>query len=391
MKIAADAQKMLTERLLPFWNRLRDDERGGFFGYMGYDLSVNREVEKGCILNSRILWFYSETAMLTGREDARENALHAWNFLKDYCVDRENGGMFWSVTCDGKPLDTTKHTYNQAFAIYALASYYRLTRNAEALALAKELFGIIETRCRDEGGYLESFDRYWQPGDNDKLSENGVMAERTMNTLLHVMEAYSGLYMADKDSATAEALKNCLEICMNRVYSPAKRRLEVFFDSKYRSLIDLHSYGHDIEASWLAEQGANLLGDTELNARMRDVSAALADHVYNSAFADNSLLNECENGVDNTLRIWWVQAEAVLGFVNAFERTGETRYADAVKGLWGYINTVLTDPRPGSEWFWSVNADGTPTEKPIVEPWKCPYHNGRMCIELIRRNPDVEI
>lgn len=181
------------------------------------------------------------------------------------------------------------------------------------------------------------------------------------------------------------------------VYTPTKfiRRcctVSWFFDREYNSIIDLYSYGHDIESSWLMDWGCDLLGDHTLSMAVHALNSDLAHSVYDQAYRDHSLLNECERGVDDTTRVWWVQAEAVLGFVNEYTKSGEEKYAAAAADIWHYIEDKLVDKRPGGEWFWSVNAEGVPASRqPIVEPWKCPYHNGRMCMELIRRNPDVEV
>ena len=391
MRMATAAERMLRERLLPFWSALRDDAHGGFYGYMDFDLNVDREAVKGCILNSRILWFFSEAAMALGDAAARACADHAYAFMRERCFDRENGGLYWSVTHDGRPADTTKHTYNQAFGIYALSAYHRLTGSAEALAEARGLYRIIETRCRDAGGYLEAFTGDWRPETNDKLSENGIIAQRTMNTLLHVFEGYSGLYQATRDPEVGDALRAILDIYENKVFDPVKNRQAVFFDHEYHELIDLHSYGHDIESSWLIDWGASLLGDDALSERIRAIDARLAENIYKTAYVGHSLLNECDRGAVNTSRIWWVQAEAVLGFVNQWQKTGEGKYLDAAIDIWRYIETKLTDPRTG-EWFWELDADGVPSSrKPIVEPWKCPYHNGRLCMEIMKRSVDADV
>ena len=391
-RISQAAKAMLENTILPFWLRLQDREHGGFYGLVDFDLRVDKTAEKGCILNSRILWFFASAALATGRADARAAADHAYAFLKDHCLDRQNGGVYWSVTFDGRPLDSTKHTYNQAFAIYALAAYYRLTGNAEALALARELFAVIERRCTDAGGYCEAFTVDWQPASNEKLSENGVLAARTMNTLLHVFEGYAGLYAAAPDAAVETALRRILDIYANKVYAPALHRQLVFFDADYHSLIDLYSYGHDIESSWLIDWGAGLLGDAALTRRIGAINSDLAAAVYAHAYRGHSVLNECERGVDDTTRVWWVQAEAVLGFVNEYAKSGDAKYAAAAADLWQYINANLVDKRPGGEWFWRLDAHGVPdAQKPIVEPWKCPYHNGRMCLELMRRDPEIDV
>ena len=379
----------LTERIIPFWKGLRDDENGGYIGLVDYDLTRHPEADKGCILNSRILWFFSEAYMLLKDESLLGEARHAYAMLQSM-TDTENGGMYWSLHADGSPADTTKHTYNQAFAIYALAAYTRASGAPEALAQAQTLFRLIEGRCRDEGGYLEAFTADWQPESNEKLSENGVMATRTMNTLLHVMEGYTGLYTAWPGPQRRDRLIEIMDIFEKKVYNRKLRRQEVFFDHEYRTLIDLHSYGHDIETSWLAEKTLDAIDDPALTARIRPLLLEMADHTYHAAFTDHGFANECERGKVSQIRIWWVQAEAFMGFLNAWEKTGEPRYKDAVLTQWKYIRAYVDDPRPHSEWFWYVNEDGTPsTDKPIVEPWKCPYHNGRMCMEFLARETDL--
>jgi len=390
-RLSDAARLMLEQTLLPFWQGLRDEEYGGFYGYLGYDLALDQKAEKGCILNSRILWFFSEAAMLTGRADLRGEADHAYAFLKRYCLDPVHGGVYWSLRYDGQPFDTTKHTYNQAFAIYALSAYYRLSGCEEALALAAGLFDLVEARCTDEAGYLESFTVDWRPASNEKLSENGVLAARTMNTLLHVFEGYAGLYQARPLPAVGTAMRRILAIYAEKIYSPSLHRQKVFFDESYCSILDLYSYGHDIESSWLIDWGCALLQDDALTERIKAIDSDLAAAIYRNAYRDHSVINECERGVDDLTRVWWVQAEAVLGFVNEYEKSGEEKYAAAAADIWRYIEEKMVDRRPGSEWFWSVDSQGRPNPKPIVEPWKCPYHNGRLCMELIRRDPNVQV
>lgn len=390
-RIAAAAEEMLRARLLPFWKALRDDEFGGYYGYMDFDHRLDKKAEKGCVLNSRILWFFSQAAMTLKDDSLIPYARHAYDFLREKCLDREFGGVYWSMTYDGKPLDGSKHTYCQAFAIYGLSAYYRLTGEEEALRLARRLFALIEEACADEGGYLESFDREFRPASNEKLSENGVLAERTMNTLLHIFEGYSGLYQAKRDRGISSAMAHILDLYGKRVYEPERRRQKVFFDRNYNSLIDLTSYGHDIESSWLMDWGCGLLENPELTAEISAINSDLADSVLHAAFDGNSLANECERGAVDEHRVWWVQAEAVLGFVNEFvKHPDRTDCRDAAAALWHFITEQVEDPRPGGEWFWRLDKDGAPDRaKPAVEPWKCPYHNGRMCLELIRRDPDV--
>ena len=392
-RAAEAAREMLTDRLLPFWKALRDETFGGYYGYMNFDHLLDKGAEKGCILNSRILWFFSEAAMTLGDDSLVPYACHAYDFLREKCLDPEFGGVYWSLTYDGKPLDNIKHTYNQEFAIYALSAYCRLTGEEEALELAQRLFRLIEEKCTDTGGYLEAFSRDFQPASNEKLSENGVLAERTMNTLLHVFEGYSGLYQVKPDRDLETAMRRILNIYAGKIYDPEKRRQKVFFDRDYNSLIDLTSYGHDIESSWLIDWGTGLLEDLALTEKIAAINTQLADSVLKTAFDGASLANECENGIVDTHRVWWVQAEALLGFVNKYgKHPDRTKFRDAAASPWRFITEKVQDPRPGGEWFWRLGGDGTPdTSKPMVEPWKCPYHNGRMCLELIRRDPDVYV
>ena len=383
-----EIREHLEKELLPFWKRLKDEEFGGFYGEMDYDLKLYRQADKGGILNSRILWFFANAYLTVNDEDSLVYAKQAFEFLKTAFYDRQYGGVYWSVTFDGKPQDDTKHTYNQAFAIYGLASYYAATGDKEAIALAYKLVDTIEQQCRNEGGYLEAFDRQFRPASNEKLSENGVMAIRTMNTLLHVFEAYTELYRVDGSSKIADSLRWMLDIFAEKIYNFEERRLEVFFDQDYRSLINLNSFGHDIEASWLIDRGVEVLNDPVYQLKITPITSALAEHIHSVALDHSSLFNECEDGKVDTKKVWWVQSEALLGFLNGYQKHPERKdYLESVAGIWDFIKTSMIDYRTGSEWFNELYQDGTPIrEKEIVGPWKCPYHNGRMCFEVINRN-----
>ena len=384
-----EIKEHLVNDLIPFWQGLKDEENGGFYGYLSYDLKLDKKAVKGCILNSRILWFFSNAYMVLGDSSLLESATHAYQFLKDYCVDNEFGGVFWSLTYDGTPEDTTKHTYNQAFSIYALASYYDASKNPEALEIAWKLYDLVESKCKDKYGYLEAFTRSFEPEENDKLSENGIIAEKTMNTLLHVFEAYTELYRVTKAEKVAKQIRFMMDIIKDKVFNKEIGRQEVFFDKTWNSLIDLYSYGHDIETAWLVDRGLEVLDDEAYTNMLSPITKIITENIYNRAYIDHSLVNESENGVVDTTRVWWVQAEAVVGFLNGYQKQGDKKFLDASEDIWNYIKKYFIDKRNGSEWFWSVKEDHTPNEKPIVEPWKCPYHNGRMCFEVLRRMKDA--
>ena len=379
-----EMKKHLTQKILPFWMKLLDKEFGGFYGYVDKDLAVKKDAHKGCILNSRLLWTFSTAYRVTKDEKYLSFADHAYEFL-DAFWDHENGGVFWSVTNDGKPLDLTKHTYCQAFAVYGLSAYYRATGRKDALDQAMALFDVIEEKCSDEGGYGEAYKCDFSPESNEKLSENGVMAGRTMNTLLHVLEAYAELYRASFDEKVRRAGEICLERFLNVMYNPEKKRLEVFYDRDYRSLLDMQSFGHDIEASWLMWDAVLCMIPEEKRDAYKDMCISLAEAVYERAMTDHGLKNEMVNGDIDETRIWWVQAETVLGFENVYALTGDEKFRKAYEVQWDAVQRMIVDPREGSEWYWSVSEDGTPTDKPIVEEWKCPYHNGRMCLRLMEK------
>ncbi len=378
----------LEKNLIPFWNKLKDEEHGGFYGYVGSDGKPDIKSVKGVILNSRILWFYSTAYQLLKKPELLEMADHAYTFLTDYCFDSQYGGVYWSVNYDGTVCDDTKHTYNQSFAIYALSAYYQASGKKGALNMAYVLYRVIEEKCKDENGYLEAFRRDFTPSSNEKLSENGVLAERTMNTLLHVLEAYSELYKADTFYAVGDSIRWILKLFQKKVYNPEKMICEVFFDSNYHSLIDLESYGHDIETAWLIDRGCSVLDDAAYKKEMLPVTNGLEEAAYRNAFdkTQHGLNNEREgNKVDNR-KIWWVQAESVVGFYNAYQKQPQKKeYLQAAEEIWEFIQSSVVDPDSG-EWIEYVPADNKPDPKQaLVHSWKCPYHNGRMCMEMIQR------
>lgn len=385
-----EIKKELTGHIIPFWNRLRDDKNGGFTGFMDSDLNVDDKGEKGVILHSRILWFYSNAYMELKDTALLDNARHAYEFLTKYCVDKEYGGVYWSMKYDGSVRDDIKHTYCQAFFIYALASYYRASGDKDALKLAYEVMELVEEHSTDDVAYLEKLSRDWKTElANDELSENGLMADKTMNTVLHLMEAYTELYLADGSPRVLERLKFQLDVTYNKIFDKQGNKLLVFFDKELNVIGNVHSYGHDIEATWLIDRACEVIGDTALTEKFAAMNSAIVANIAKVAYDEpsGSLLNESDNGVVNTWRIWWVQAESVVGFLNAWQKGyGGEEYYKIAENVWNYIRESIVDKRGGGEWFSQVDATGNYAKfKPTVDPWKCPYHNGRMCLEAIRR------
>lgn len=376
----------LENHIIPFWNNLCDYKRGGFYGYMSSDLELDKNAEKGVILHSRILWFYSNCYLTLKREDCLEKAKHCFEFLKNYCVDRDQGGVYWLMNADGTVSDSMKHTYCQAFFIYAMASYYDASKDKEALELAMSVFNTVETKCVDDIAYLEAQSKEFELVENDALSENGLMADKTMNTVLHLIEAYTELYRVNPDKRVLERLKFQLELTYDKIYDKEGHKLLVFFDREMKVIGDIHSYGHDIEATWLLDRACDVIGDKELTKKISAINKAIVANIADIAFENGSLNNERDKTEINKIRIWWVQAESVVGFLNGYQRYNEEKYLEMSKSVWSYIKNHIIDKREGGEWFSQIEENGSYTKaKATVDPWKCPYHNGRMCLEVIRR------
>lgn len=393
-------KKHLINDIVPFWMSMTDPKCGGFYGLRHADGFIETESDKGAILNSRILWFFSNCCTLVSSnligdkelaeagftyDDLKLAARNAYEFLKDHFWDYEFGGLYWSVSRYGLVSDSTKHTYNQAFAVYGLSSYYEVTKDPEVIELAFKLFDIIETKMKDEGGYLESFGRDFQPEINDKLSENGVIADRTMNTLLHVMEAYTELYRVTSDERVKSAIEQTLKIHLEHIWDEDLNRQKVFMDKDYNSIIDLYSYGHDIETSWLLDRTIEILDEQKIKDEYKDITHRMLRHVWHDAY-DGSTANECENGIIDSRRIWWVQAETVIGFINEYMKTDDEEALNNAVRTWDFIDKYIVMKAYPCEWYSEVDRNGNPNRTlPVADEWKCPYHNGRMCVEIIRR------
>lgn len=383
--------KHCKDVILPYWMKLKDEKYGGYYGMVDFNLKIDEKADKGVILNSRILWFFSNAYMIVKDKKIKDCMEHAYEFLVKKCLDYEYDGVFWMLDYEGNVKESMKHTYNQAFAIYALTAYYEATQKSEALNRAMYLFDCIEEKCVDKYGYKEAFDRQWNPIENEKLSENGVNASKTMNTLLHLLEAYTELYKISGNLRVRKRLLYILELFEKKVYNPEEAKLEVFFDERMNSIADLYSYGHDIEASWLLDRAADVLRDDIILQRVNNMTNSLAKSIYDNAMDGCSVNNEKFNGVIDKTKVWWIQAESVVGFYNAFERSNNLEYLTTAEKIWNYIKEHFVDKRKGSEWYWDLSAFGIPeSRKPITEPWKCPYHNGRMCFEIYRSIPVIQ-
>mgnify|MGYP002512989057 FL=1 len=261
------------------------------------------------------------------------------------------------------------------------------TKDENALKLALELFETVEEKCTDDVAYLEALSRDWELVPNDALSENGLMADKTMNTTLHLTEAYTELYRVSGDKRVAERLMFQLQLTYDKIYDKAGNKLLVFFDKNMDVIGDIHSYGHDIEATWLLDRACDVLGDPKMSAVIGEMNNKIVANIADIAFKNGALNNERDKTEINTWRVWWVQAEGIVGFINGYQRYGEKNYLEIAKQLWDYTKDNIVDKRPGGEWHWEVDEQGNSRKsRAEVDPWKCPYHNGRMCLEVIKRS-----
>jgi len=391
LSLAADRE--LRRGILPFWaTRAVDREQGGFFGRIGEDGQPDPAASKGGVLNARILWTFS--AALRHRPDPlyRTMADRAFDYLLEHFWDREHSGLFWEVDGRGGMLAGRKQTYGQAFGIYALAEYFRATGVQSAIDHAGRLIEDIEAHAFDpaSGGYWEARGRDWQPIDDIRLSAIDLNAPFSMNTHLHLLEAYTGLALASNEPRHRGRLRAVLEIMLDRIIDPETGHLILFQDEQWRPMSAAISYGHEIETSWLLCEAADTLADDALLARVSAVALRLADGVLERGYdaVDGGILYELSpNGHLDTNKEWWVQAEGVVGFLNAYRLSGRGQFLDAALQTWDFIEAHVIDPVVG-EWRTRVTRSGEPIAGfARVDFWKCPYHNARAMLEIAERTP----
>jgi len=389
-----NCEKVLLENILPFWTKkMVDKKNGGFYGRIDGNNTLHPEADKCIILNTRILWSFSAAYMKLGNDSFLDLADRSYNYILDHFLDYENSGVYWSVTFDGTVSDRKKQIYAQAFAIYAFTEYFKVSGNHQALQLAKDLFRIVERYSFDVGGngYLEAFSRKWKLKEDLRLSEKDANEAKTMNTHLHILEAYTNLYKVWKDESLADKLENLIHLFLTKFIDDTGH-FHLFFDEKWKLKSDLISYGHDIEGAWLILESARVLGNEELIEKCKEISIRMTKAAMEGLDEDGGLMNEGGlSGVMDTDKHWWVQAEALVGLNNAWILSGIDQYRDAAEKVWSFIASNLIDNEQG-EWHWMVHRDGSVNpEKDKAGPWKGPYHNTRAMLELMKRLKEAEI
>jgi mannobiose 2-epimerase len=393
---AARFRAELQDNILPFWiGHAVDREHGGFYGVIHSDLTVDKQAPRAAVINARILWTFSVAARVLGNPKYREMADRAWDYIIHKFWDKQHGGVYWMLDYKGNPISDRKQVYAQAFTIYAMAEYFRATGRTESLDRAKQLFRLIEKHSRDPvfKGYLEACSRDWGALQDMRLSEKDLNSPKSMNTHLHVMEAYTALLRVWRDPELAAHQNDLLEVTMDRIVDGASGHFRLFFDKQWNSLSGHVSFGHDIEGSWLLFEAADLLGDPVLLACARKAAVRMAEAVYDEGLdQDGSIFYERNSRGEfvDPNKHWWAQAEAVVGFHNAWQLSGEQRFLHAAERAWEYIEARIIDKEHG-EWLAKLRPDGTPWKEAedadacLAGPWKCPYHNSRMCFEMMER------
>ena len=418
-KLKLEMQDVLENNILRFWlDKMVDHEYGGFYGRMDGRGQLYPDAEKGAILNARILWSFSAAYRVLGNLEYLGMARRAKDYFIEHFIDHEQGGVYWSVDYKGEPLDTKKQFYAIGFAIYGLSEFARATGDHEALDYALQLFDCIEEHARDQkyNGYIEALTRDWQPIADMRLSEVDANYPKSQNTHLHILEAYANLYRVLKkqypDNAetlgasiftpiygpvvakndmirVGRALHNIIDVFTRHILNPATHHLDLFFENDWkRGAGHMESYGHDIECSWLLHEAALLLDDHDLLKKVEPIVQMVARASEKGLKADGSMIHEADldtGRVDDDLH-WWVQAEAVVGFINIYQHFNDESALDKAVRCWEYIKSNLIDWERG-EWWWSRHADGTLNQEDDKAGfWKCPYHNSRMCLEIMERD-----
>ena len=388
--LALRAESELRGNILPFWlKHVRDTKRGGFYGEVENDLKVRENAPRGALLTARILWVFS--AVQRQYKDPQYATMARWAFkdLQQRFWDEENGGVFWTVKANGKPLDTRKQIYAQAFAIYACSEYYRASSDRAALDRAIELFRLVEQHAYDaeQGGYFEAFNEDWKPLPVDTSSVMGVEEPKSQNTMLHIMEAYTNLYRVWPDEQLRRRLAELVDRMVTRVLDSRTMHLHLTLATDWAPRSREFSYGHDIEFSWLLREATEALGDPAMVRRLAPVSVSMARVAQAEGLdRDGGMFNlGAPEGLKDETKDWWPQAESAVGFLNAYQMTGDVSYLQTARRSWDFIERRIVDPENG-EWFWGRDAKGRVKGKmPKAGLWKCPYHSSRACLETIAR------
>ncbi|GAA5029936.1 cellobiose 2-epimerase [Marivirga lumbricoides] len=378
--------------IIDYWQKFSpDEENGGFVGQRNHDNKLVPNASKGIILNTRILWTFSAYTKNSKDKISSQYAKRAFHYLINYFKDQKFKGFYWELDAEGSVINKRKQIYAQAFAIYALSEYYLISKDNSAITEALEIFKLIEENAFDHvnKGYFEAFDRNWKPIADMRLSEKDLNASKTMNTHLHLLEAYTTLYTVTNKPEVKKALEQLINLFLTHFYNPENQHFKLFFDNDWNNLDRKISYGHDIEAIWLLIEAAKAINNNGLLKRVQSISGPVADTFIKEAVTSNGVINEHDlaTGHTDTDKHWWPQAEAMLGLYYAFQNSPKPEYLNAIYQIWDFTKKNIIDHQNG-EWFFRVDNKNTPySSEDKLGMWKCPYHNSRACMILLEKMP----
>lgn len=368
--------------VLPFWMNYAVAADGGFYGSVLRDGTPVEDAPRGGVLNARILWSFS-AAYRTFKDDAYlKLADQSQRYFIDTFIDKVNGGVYWLVNPNGEVLNASKYTYAMTYAIYGLAEHYLATGNDESLQTAISLYRTLEEKGRDpqNDGYVESFTEDWKLLD---MYDNN--APKTMNAHLHVLEAYALLYQCWQDSGLKQRLKFCVDLFMNRIYDPQRKHFKLFFDNEWNSLVEMDSYGHDVETGWLLCDAARVLDDQALIDKADQIALDVTKTCLAEGMSEKGYMTyEKKGGKASKHCSWWGQIETMIACINAWQISGDESYLHAADTVWTFVKQNMIDTEYG-EWY-SDCFDGKPgKDAPKVSMWRCPYHTVRLGVEMYNR------
>ncbi len=383
-------RREVKKNILPYWiMKTKDTVNGGFYGAISNKGKVNEQADRSMVLNSRILWTFSRAYQVFHEEKYLLTAKRAYRYINEHFWDDEYGGFYWSVGYQGKVTDPGKQIYAEAFGIYSMVEYYKATGNKEGLEKAKKTFRLMEKHSHDDehGGYFEAFERDWTLSDDIRIGGKQMKTLKSMNTHLHVLEAYTNLYRVWRSDEVEKRIREMNDIFLEHIINRENHHFHLYFNEEYEVLSEEISYGHDIEGTWLLYEAAEVLRDGKLKEQIRKVALNMADATLEEGLdPGGGLIYEASpEGVTNSDKSWWPQAESVVGFYNAFQLSGKEKFRKASFRGWEFIQKNLIDKQYG-EWFHRVSREREHYPDDMkVSAWKGPYHNSRMCFEMIER------
>lgn len=394
-KLRDETHQELETNILPYWMKNVVDPKGGFYGEINGKGEVVPNAIKGGVLNARILWTFSAAYRIFKKKEYLDTATRAKREIIDKFYDKKNGGTYWTIDCDGKPVDAKKQIYQLGFSIYGLSEYNRATGDEEAKEYAIKLFHDIENHSfdKEKNGYIEAFAQDWSDLNDVRLSDKEDNSPKTMNTHLHILEPYTNLYRIWKDPIIEQKLRNLIDLFCDKILMK-NYHLGLFFDNDLNCNSPIFSFGHDIEAAWLMDEAAQVLGDKAVIDKVLKIIHHVTDEACRGLLgAEAGMIHElnAKTGELDAHREWWPQCEAIIGCLNAYQRFGDKKYLDRSIEVWTFVKNHLIDHEHG-EWYWGLRANGTlMLDDDKIGLWKCPYHNSRMCMEVYERAKEMGV